>query len=127
MKTNYLIDTNVLIYHTAGLNDSVEFLSAVIEQESFHVSIITKIEFLCWDKHTPDGFEKCKKLIEWALVFPVEHDIADRAIDIKWGKKIKIADAVITATAILHNLKLVTRNINDFKAIEGIEVVNPFM
>lgn len=126
MKINCLIDTNVLIYHTAGSTESVEFLNTVIKQKSFHISIITKIEFLGWDKHTPDGFEKCKKLIGQAVVFPLEHDIAEKAIDIKLAKKIKLADAVIAATAILHNMKLVTRNIDDFKTVEGIEVINPF-
>ena len=49
MKSNYLVDTNILIYHTAGSEDSIEFLSSIIEQKSFHISIITKIEFLGWD------------------------------------------------------------------------------
>jgi len=39
---------------------------------------------------------------------------------------IKLADAVIAATAILNNLKIATRNVNDFKAIEGLGATNPF-
>jgi len=39
---------------------------------------------------------------------------------------IKLADAVIAATAVVHNLKLATRNVGDFKGIEGLRVVNPF-
>ena len=39
---------------------------------------------------------------------------------------IKLADAVIGATALINNLKLATRNLDDFKKIKGLEVVNPF-
>ncbi len=49
-----------------------------------------------------------------------------RAFELKRRKKIKLADAVIAATALLNNLKLATRNVDDFKGIEGLEVLNPF-
>lgn len=39
---------------------------------------------------------------------------------------IRLADAVIAATAMIHNLKLATRNMDDFNAIKGLEVINPF-
>lgn len=52
-------------------------------------------------------------------------EIANKAIELRRKKNIKLADAVIAATALLNNLKLATRNIADFKAIEGIELINP--
>ena len=108
--TEYLIDTNILIYHTKGSEDSINFISSVISQKAFNISILTKVEFLGWDKHTPDGFEKCKRLIEPANVHPLDEDIATKAIELKRRMNIKLADAVIAATAILYDLKLATRN-----------------
>ena len=122
----YLIDTNILIYHTKGYGDSIDFISRAIAQKSFNISILTKIEFLGWDKHTPDGFEKCKRLIEHANVYLLDDDIAGKTIELKRVTNINLADAVIAATAMVHNLKLVTRNIDDFKTIEGLEVENLF-
>lgn len=55
--TEYLIDTNVSIYHTKGSENSIDFISRVIVQKIFNISIITKIEFLGWNKHTTGGFE----------------------------------------------------------------------
>jgi predicted nucleic acid-binding protein len=124
-KTEYLIDTNILIYHTKGSQRTVDFISGLISQRAFHISILTKIEFLGWDKHNLEGFEKCKKLIEFASVYPVEEEIANKAIELKRGMKIKLADAVIAATAILKNMKLATRNVEDFKMIKDLEVINP--
>ncbi len=122
----YLIDTNILIYHTKGSENSIDFISRAIIQKSFNISIITKIEFLGWNKHTSKSFEKCKQLIEFSYVYPVDEDIANKAIELKRKTNIRLADAVIAATAIMHNLKLATRNADDFKAIEEVKIVNPF-
>ena len=35
-------------------------------------------------------------------------------------------DAIIAATALEHGLMLVTQNVDDFKGVEGLRVVNPF-
>ena len=42
----------------------------------------------------------------------------------KVDKLPKLADSVIAATAIIHDLKLATRNVDDFKEIPGLEVEN---
>ena len=124
--TEYLIDTNVLIYHTKGSEKSINFMAGIISQKAFNISVITKIEFLGWDKHTPDGIEKCKRLLEYASTYPVDEGIANKAIELKRRTNIKLADAIIAATAVLNNLNLATRNVNDFKAIEVLEFTNPF-
>jgi hypothetical protein len=41
------------------------------------------------------------------------------------NNNIKLADALIAATALLNNLVLVTGNEEDFKAIEELEIYNP--
>ncbi len=74
--TEYLIDTNILIYHTKGSEKSINFISSIILQKAFNISVITKIEFLGWDKHTPDGMEKCKRLLGYANTYPVDEGIA---------------------------------------------------
>ena len=122
----YLVDTNLLIYHTKGSQTAVDFLSSLISQGAFNISILTKIEFLGWDKHTPEGLARCQELIEQADIYPVDEETANRAIELRREKKIKLADAVIAATALLNSLTLATRNIDDFKDIEGLEIINPF-
>lgn len=124
--SEFLTDTNLLIYHTAGFTQSIKFLEGVIQEDSFNISIITKIEFLGWDKHTEEGIEKCWQLIALARIIPLDNSIADKAIEIKRKTNIKLADAVIAATALMNNLRLATRNKEDFKDVEGLEVYNPF-
>jgi hypothetical protein len=122
----YLVDTNILIYHTVGSEVISNFIRNLIVQEAFNVSVLTKIEFLGWDKHSPEGFQKCRELIELANLYFVDDDTAEKAIELKRRGKIKLADAVIAATAIVNNLRLVTRNVDDYKAVKGLEVFNPF-
>lgn len=124
---DFLVDTNILIYHTRGFARSSDFLADLISRSLFFISILTEIEFLGWDKHTPEGFEKCKKLIETAHIYPVNEATATRAIELKRKTRIKLADAVIAATAIEHGLALATRNTDDFKMVEGIVVFNPLV
>src|SRR3990172_3190668 len=123
---DYLIDTNILNYHTAGDRESVDFLRKEIRMKSFHISILTKIEFLGWDKHTPEGLEKCRKLIDTALVHPVDEKVARQTIEIRRKGKVKLADALIAATALSYGLTLVTKNTSDFNHIEGLFLENPF-
>ncbi len=122
----YLIDTNILIYHTKGSQHTIAFITDLINRHAFNISILTKIEFLGWDKHTPDGYEKCKRLLEYAAIYQLDDSIADKTIELKKKMNIKLADAIIAATAISNNLKLLTRNIDDFKMIDELVVLNPF-
>ncbi len=125
-KSQYLIDTNILIYHTKGEPKCLRFFEKLILQGMINISIITKIEFLGWGKHTAKGIARCKRLIENMNIFPVDEDVANRTIEIRQEIKIKLPDAVIAATALLNNLTLSTRNVNDFNAVERLSIYNPF-
>jgi len=47
-------------------------------------------------------------------------------ISIRKIHRIKLPDAIIAATALVNGLELVTRNINDFKNIDGLNLINPW-
>jgi predicted nucleic acid-binding protein len=42
------------------------------------------------------------------------------------GRKLKVADGMIAATALVHDLTIVTRNVKDFAGL-GANVVNPWI
>ncbi|WP_240922545.1 type II toxin-antitoxin system VapC family toxin [Thermococcus sp. 9N3] len=127
MGERFLIDTNILIYYLADAIPEEELPKVEeILRTSFNVSIITKIEFLGWKGHTPKGFEKSKEFISFANVIPLTDEIGDVAIELRRRVSIKLPDAVIAATALVHNLTLVTRNVKDFERIEGLRIYNPF-
>jgi toxin FitB len=63
-------------------------------------------------------------------ILPVTHSIADRwgtldgQCELK-GTPLNTADGMIAATALEHDLTVVTRNVKDFSGL-GVEVVNPW-
>ena len=125
MEVNVLLDTNVLVYHVAGDPAATKFIDETIDRRSFYLSILSVIEFLGWHGHTDDEFVECKELIELATILPVSKEVADKAIELRRAKRIKLADAVIASTALVNNLSLVTTNMRDFKGIRDLQIINP--
>jgi predicted nucleic acid-binding protein len=126
VEVNVLLDTNVLVYHVAGDPAATKFLEETIARRSFCLSILSVIEFLGWHGHTDEEFVECKELIELATILPVSKEVADKAIELRRVKRIKLADAVIASKALVNNLSLVTKNIQDFKGIQDLQIIHPF-
>lgn len=123
----YLIDSNILIHILAGdLPERTYSIVREICNQSFLVSIISKIELLGWRNGTPDGLAMARNLLLEADIISLSDPISDIAINIRQKKAIKLPDAVIAASAIFLNATLVTRNIKDFDGIEGLFLLNPF-
>ncbi|HEY9016803.1 type II toxin-antitoxin system VapC family toxin [Thiomicrospira sp.] len=99
MKNRYLLDTNVVIYFFNGLTDDATLIE--ILRSSFNISIITKIEFLSWQKLLNDPVlnDKALEFISNARVFDLDEVVANRTIKNRQQFKIKTPDAIIGATA----------------------------
>ena len=127
MDEKFLIDTNIVIYY---LNDNIPDKEIGrlenIFNLSFNISTITNIEVLGWHRITQNEKERIGKFLANARIFYVDDAIEQKSIDIKQKYNIATPDTIIGATAIIHNLTVVTRNEKDFKMIEGLKVYNPF-
>lgn len=58
-------------------------------------------------------------------ILPVTEEIAERWGRVCRGQTLPPVDALIAATALVHDLTVATRNVRDFKRC-GVPVVNPF-
>jgi len=135
----FLIDTNVISeIRKKQLNKGVKkFLNTIIEKNiKLYISVITigelrrGIELI---RHRGD-IKQANQLEKWLELILTEYQ--DCIIDIDedvaqlWGKlrsphPENALDKQIAATALIHNLTVVTRNDKDF--IEtGVNVLNPF-
>ncbi len=127
MGTTTLLDTNIAIYLTkGGLPLEVRNNLSALTQQGFNISVVTKIELLGY--RFSNELEKIGTIafIESSHIFTLNEEVVDKTIDIRSKYKIKLPDAIIAATAIVHELTLVTRNLSDFNGIDGLIVVNPF-
>jgi predicted nucleic acid-binding protein len=59
-------------------------------------------------------------------VLPVDEAVARRAARLHVPDPAPFRDALIGATALVHHMAVVTRNIGDFERFGGLEVVNPW-
>lgn len=123
IKNKLLFDTNIIIYYFNGIiNDSkVDKMF----QESFNISIITKIEFLSWQKlkENKELEKKALEFISYANVYELTNEVANKVIDIRQRYKIKTPDAIIGATALIYEFDIITNNVKDFKNLD-LEIVS---
>jgi predicted nucleic acid-binding protein len=126
MGTKYLLDSNVII----GYLDSklplkgMAFVSGIIDKTP-HISVISQIEILRFTAPAP-VMKILSDFIDSSIIFPLDDNIVKVTIDLCRQSKIKLPDAIIAATTLVHNQTLLTRNVNDFKNISGVVFVNPW-
>lgn len=59
-------------------------------------------------------------------ILPVDTEVALRCAQLHVPDPKAERDAMIAATALVHRMKLVTRNVGDFKHMVGIDLLNPW-
>ena len=95
---------------------------AEILDKDFTVSFITYIEFLGYKNIT----QETEDFMALANVLQINKEIIQSCINLRKSKVIKLPDAIIAATTIVHGLHLISRNSNDFKNIEGLKLIDPW-
>jgi predicted nucleic acid-binding protein len=122
----YLLDTNAIIDYLGGFMPPPAMAAMhEIVNAGFFISIITKIETLGFASDNAEVDANTASFVSLATVFELTPDVAQKAIELKRVKKIKTPDGIIAATALVHNLPLLSRNTKDFNNIPGIVVVDP--
>jgi len=127
MGQGYLIDSNIIIDYTAARlpqygSDFVENLF----NTNFLISVAVKIEVLGFDD-LPTKLEAMEEFVNTATDLPLDESVTRQAILLRRKyKKLKLGDAIIAATAIVHNLTLISRNSKDFEKIKGLKTLNPY-
>ena len=120
-----LMDTNAIIGLVGSLlpAPAAEWLKAVMAGDTHHVSAVTRIELFSKqlgpsETATLAGFVQSTKMIG------LEEPIIQRTIALRQQRKMKLPDAIIAATVLVHNLLPVTRNLADFRNTPGLAVLN---
>ena len=119
-----LIDTNLFVDHLRNYAPAVDFFEH-LNDASF--SAITESELLAGTAN--NSAEKRDKLLHflrrWKKI-SVDNPLVMVAGDLSRNHGIEIPDAIIAASALVHNLELITRNVKDFKDIPHLRVRSPY-
>lgn len=118
----HLIDSNIIVYSYLA---QYEYLRSLFVKESVYISEVSRVEVLGYHKLTTDEeiyFKDIFSLIP--TIFPSKQ-IFDTAIGIRKTYNLKLGDSLIAATALVHDLSIYTRNINDFEKVIAVNCINP--
>ncbi|QRR01829.1 type II toxin-antitoxin system VapC family toxin [Dyadobacter sandarakinus] len=129
MGVKYLWDTNTAIYYlqqqfppaTEALIDDI------VDRFEIVISVITEIELYCWKTASQQDINLIHQFVSDCTVVELEKNIKLKTADLRKSCRIKLPDAVIAATACVYGLTLLTANVRDFRSIENLQVLNPFL
>jgi len=121
-----LIDTNVWIDALSGRLSPAAFLKISVQADWAGYSAITRLELFGLPGLKDEEETKISEILKPFVEIAVDSQIIDRAILIRKTKRIKVPDAIIAATALERSCSLITRNIDDFKGISDLVVIDPY-
>nr|WP_170879139.1 type II toxin-antitoxin system VapC family toxin [Aromatoleum tolulyticum] len=88
--------------------------------------MITRMEVLGWRGHTDESRARARFLLDQLDEIALTSVVVERVIEMRSTIAIKLPDAIIAASALIEGLPLMTRNIRDFKAVAGLQLIDPF-
>ncbi len=124
MEQEFLMDSNVVIDYFG--NKLPVKATSFIDNLPAVISVITRIEILGWYNATPEQLHKLKNFVEQSVVYSLTEVVIQQTISLRQKHHIKLPDAIVAATALTENKTLLTRNLNDFKNIPGLNLLNPW-
>ena len=138
MTLSYLLDTNVLseLRRKAPNRHAVEWVESRPASALF-LSVLTVGEIRRGIESLAAGRRR-HALLDWVetelpmffagRLLAVDLGVADRwgRLPSAAGKPLRAIDSLLAATALQHGLAMVTRNVRDFSAVPGLEVINPW-
>jgi len=121
----YLIDNSAISNYFSGVftEKGMDFMAEVLDQTPI-ISVITEIEALSWINPDKSKEQIVKAFVQDATVLALTPPVVVQCVSIRRSRKIKTPDAIISATAIVHNLTLITSD-SDFVNINGLQVIDP--
>jgi predicted nucleic acid-binding protein len=117
----YLVDTNIFIYHLNGERTATDWLLS--HRKEIAISFITKIEMLSYPFSKEEEALVLEFLRQFELIY-ISDEIVATTIQLRRRRKIKTPDAIIAATALVHDFCVCTKNLRDFYSL-GVKYLDP--
>ena len=127
----YLLDTDTIIYSLKGHEVVKENLMRHFH-DSMKISVVTLMELYYGaykSRKVESNLAKIKKLESSLEVVPLGSEVVElfgmsKAKLEKKGTPLDDFDLIIAASALVHNLTLVTNNLKHFRKIVGLKIEN---
>ncbi len=113
-----LVDTNIILYLLKGNNT----LKEILQGKNIHISVITELELLGFKRMTLKEEKQIKELLSECLVLSINNSIKEKYVAIRRKYDLKLADAVIAATAVVSDIPLITAD-KQFMTVKELKLI----
>ncbi len=119
-----IIDTDVLIWYSRGQQEAVDLIHSL---NNFSISVVTYAEMMqgMRNKKELNAFKKALGILN-VQVIQIDETISIKAMffveQYALSHTMELADALIGATAIIKNKKLISGNIKHYKHLSMLEI-----
>jgi predicted nucleic acid-binding protein len=114
---NFLADTNFIIH----LNQGNPLIEPFLDY-NFGVSFVSEIELLGAFSISKSKKNQLAEILKDCIILEMDTQIKEVCIRLRQQYKIKIPDAIIASTAIIHKIPLITSD-RDFEKIKEIDLI----
>ena len=119
-----LLDSNIIIY---SYQPNFSYLKPLVLDPENAISAISQLEILGFHGISISEETYCDYVFKILQTFPIDNSVLIKAIELRKTYKMKLGDSIIAATALLANIEIYTRNLEDFIKIPNLIVVNPII
>lgn len=126
MRPRFLVDSDVLIDALRQMPATTLELERLLRQGRLGVSVVTRLELLVGsrDKQALRNTENLLRTMDVLSLNEGISDIADGLVTTYYlSHGLRIADALICATALYYALPFLTKNQRDFRFIPGLKLL----
>ncbi len=118
-----IVDSNIIIYSIKPEFVSLaDYLQANVPRLT--VSAISVVEVLGFHQLDSTEKEDFDAFFRTVTIQDITSSIIQEAVRLRQQRKRSLGDSIIAATALLHNLPLLTNNTADFTDIPGLTVIS---
>ena len=109
---SYLLDTNVILGMLKSNSEVMAKVSGMgLMSKQCAYSAITRMELLGYPGITTDEDSLIRQRLAKLTYLAITTEIEDKAIDLRRARRVKLPDALIASTAMIHGLTLLTMDI----------------
>ena len=112
------VDTNILIYLLEGEQEIIEMLNG----KELVISIINELELLSFPNLTEVQENTIRNLLSDCQIVNINNEIKELAVVLRRENSIKLADAIVAATAYYFNLPLLTAD-KEFEKLKELTII----
>ncbi|MGL5943813.1 MAG: type II toxin-antitoxin system VapC family toxin [Waterburya sp.] len=127
MKPKLLVDTDILIDVSKGIEISLNRLQSEANNSTLAISIITQMELMVGCRNKTE-LQNLEKFLRRYIIIKVNELISDKAIELlsqyRLSHGLLIPDGLIAATSIVINAPLLSKNQRDYRFISELNLLS---